>query len=225
MSWRKSKKTLEMLASGWEQSYHESQGLYFQFIISQLGKNKNSSLSKDDARELLKIIGEEKERLIREKKIKQGKLQEAEIQSELIFDIPRNWVWCKLDDICISITDGTHQTPTYTAIGKPFISAQHVKPFVFSPNNNKYVSEEAYQECIKNGNPEVGDILVTRVGAIGEAAVIDVDVEFAFYVSVGLIKNLSKIICFLNFLEFVINSPYGNLYSKGNVSSKRKLGW
>jgi type I restriction enzyme S subunit len=176
--------------------------------------------SKDEpASELLKKINAEKLKLISEKKIKQGKLQESEKQNELIFKIPDNWTWCSLDELCRNITDGTHQTPVYTKEGIPFISAQHVKPFKFIPDNRKYVSYEAYLECVKNKKPEIGDILITRVGAIGEAAVIDQNLDFAFYVSVGLIQPFIKLVN-SKYLELVINSPYGNAYSKGNVSSK-----
>ncbi|MES2573801.1 MAG: restriction endonuclease subunit S [Bacteroidota bacterium] len=205
--------------STWEQIFQKAQGYYFQYIISKLATNQNEFLSEDNANNILIQIKKKKEKLIKEKKIKQGKLQEAELQSELIFDIPKNWVWCKLDELCSNITDGTHQTPSYKESGRPFISAQHVKPFCFSPDKYKYVSEEAYHECIKSGKPERGDILVTRVGAIGEAAVIDIDMEFAYYVSVGLIKPFKEYI-FPKFLAYIFNSPYGNLYSKGNVSSK-----
>lgn len=129
------------------------------------------------------------------------------------------WTWCKLDDLCFNITDGTHQTPSYTAEGIPFLSAQHVKPFKFTPDNKKFVSYEAYLECIKNKKPAIGDILITRVGAIGEAAVIDQELDFAFYVSLVLIQPFKKFVS-SKYLELVINSPYGNAYSKGNVSSK-----
>lgn len=173
----------------------------------------------ESTQELLKKIEAEKECLIVDKKIKKGKLQEAERQKDLIFDIPSNWEWCNLDSICKNITDGTHQTPHYTKSGKPFLSAQHVKPFKFMPDENKYVSEEAYLECVKNKKPEVGDLLVTRVGAIGEAAVINKDIEFAFYVSLGLIQPFKKYIN-PNYIALVFNSEYGNKYSKSNVSSK-----
>ena len=214
---RKAQKVSTNLAR--EDIYHNFKGFYFQFIISQLAQKTDSALTKEDANTLLKKIKVEKDLLISEKKIKQGKLQDAELQAEIIFNIPKNWVWCKLDDICLNITDGTHQTPTYTELGRPFISAQHVKPFKFTPYIYKYVSEEAYQECIKSGKPELGDILVTRVGAIGEAAVIDIDLEFAYYVSTALIQPFKEHVL-PKYLEFVINSPYGNLYSKGNISSK-----
>lgn len=170
--------------------------------------------------DLLQEIQTEKEKLIKEKKIKKGKLQEAEILNNLMFKIPQNWVWAKLDDLSFYITDGTHQTPTYTNTGRIFLSAQNVKPFKFLPEIHRFVSESDYQGYIRNRVAEKGDLLVARVGAgIGETAVIDRDIEFAFYVSLGLIKPFTT---YVNsyYLEFVLNSPYGVKYSKGNISSK-----
>jgi type I restriction enzyme S subunit len=168
---------------------------------------------------LLEKIKAEKEKLVAEKKIKQGKIQEPERQ-EVLFDVPSNWIWCLLDDICVKITDGTHQTPFYTTEGRIFLSAQNVKPFRFMPEVHRFVSEDAYQKYIRNRKAEKGDLLVARVGAgIGEAAVIDKDLDFAFYVSLGLVKPFQE---FLNseYLAIVLNSPFGVNYAKGNISSK-----
>jgi type I restriction enzyme, S subunit len=184
------------------------------------GKLVDQNKKDEPASELLKKIKAEKEKLIAEKKIKQGKIQEAEKQEELIFEIPKNWTWCTLDEISKNITDGTHQTPTYTKSGRIFLSAQNIKPFKFMPEEHKFVSEEAYDDIIKNRKPEKGDILIARVGAgIGEAAVINQDIDFCFYVSLGLVQPFKD---FLNtdYLTLVINSPYGVKYAKGNISSK-----
>ena len=182
-------------------------------LVPQLKEDGN-------AKDLLAQIKAEKDKLIAEKKIKKGKLQEAEVLDELIFNIPESWSWCKLDDICYNITDGTHQTPTYVENGRIFLSAQNIKPFRFMPEVHRFVSEEAYQQMIKNKTPEKGDILIARVGAgIGEAAVIDKNIDFCFYVSLGLVQIFKQ---HLNsdYLVNVINSPYGVLYAKGNISSK-----
>jgi type I restriction enzyme S subunit len=184
------------------------------------GKLMEQNPKDEPASELLKKIKDEKEKLIAEKVIKQGKIQEAEKQEELLFEIPDNWVWCNLDEISKNITDGTHQTPTYTKEGRIFLSAQNIKPFKFMPEEHKFVSEETYQEIIKNRKPEKGDILIARVGAgIGEAAVINQEIEFCFYVSLGLVQPFKE---YLNteYLSLVINSPYGVKYAKGNISSK-----
>lgn len=111
-------------------------------MFIEIMKNINKTLkgshvyAKDgNATDLLKKIKAEKEKLIAENEIKQGKIQEAELQDEILFDIPETWVWCKLDDLCYNITDGTHLTPTYTKSGRIFLSAQNIKPFRLCPKN------------------------------------------------------------------------------------------
>ena len=176
--------------------------------------------AKETGQQLLAKIKTEKAKLILEKKIKAGKLQEAEVLEGLHFEIPEHWVWCNLDDICFNITDGTHQTPIYTTSGRMFLSAQNVKPFRFMPEKHKYVSEEDYQIYIRNRKPEKGDLLIGRVGAgIGETAVIDQDLDFCIYVSVALVQPFKEHIN-SDYLAQVFNSPYGVRYSKGNISSK-----
>lgn len=174
----------------------------------------------ETGQQLLDKIKAEKAQLIAEKKIKAGKLQEAEVLDGLHFEIPEHWVWCNLDDICFNITDGTHQTPQYTKSGRMFISAQNVKPFRFMPEVHKFVSEEDYQIYIRNRKPEKGDLLIGRVGAgIGETAVIDQDLDFCIYVSVALVQPFKEYIN-SDYLAQVFNSPYGVRYAKGNISSK-----
>lgn len=174
----------------------------------------------NSAQALLEKIKAEKQDLLDKKIIKKGTLQDAEVLDELMFEIPNHWTWCKLDEICKNITDGTHQTPNYTTSGRIFLSAQNVKPFRFMPEEHKFVSEEAYQTYISNRKPEVGDLLIGRVGAgIGETAVIDQDIEFCIYVSLGLIQPFKE---YVNsyYLAYVFNSSYGVKYAKGNISSK-----
>jgi type I restriction enzyme S subunit len=57
------------------------------------------------------------------------------------------------------------------------------------------------------------------VGAgIGETAVVDVDIECAIYVSLGLVKTF-KMHTNSDYLAIIFNSPYGVEYAKGNISS------
>ena len=171
------------------------------------------------AKELLEEIKKEKTKLIKEKKIKQGKKQTANEIEDLDITIPDSWLLVDLDDITKYITDGTHQTPRYVENGRMFLSAQNIKPFKFMPEIYRCVSEEDYQKYIANRQTEKGDLLLGRVGAgIGETAVVDQDLEFAIYVSLGLVKTFKQ---FTNpeYLATVFNSPYGVRYAKGNISS------
>lgn len=170
-----------------------------------------------DSVALLATIKAEKQKMIAEGIIKKESAQESIVNHKLT--IPGNWVYPLLGEITKQITDGTHQTPTYVKNGKIFLSAQNVKPFRFLPENHQFISEQAYNEIRKNRIPELGDLLIARVGAgIGETAVLDIDIKFAFYVSLGLVKIFSSA-TIPKYLTIVCNSPYGVRYSKGNVSS------
>lgn len=185
--------------------------------LAVMGKLVPQDPNDEPASELLKRIQKEKAKLIAEGKIKKEKPLAPISDDEKPFELPEGWEWCQMTDICIQITDGTHQTPKYVNSGRPFISAQNVKPFKFMPENHKFVSEGDFENLRKNRIPEVGDILLTRVGAmIGEAAIIDANFEFAFYVSLALLK-LPKETRIADFLVYWLNSPIGTALSVNNT--------
>ncbi|HBC3379743.1 TPA: restriction endonuclease subunit S [Vibrio parahaemolyticus] len=188
--------------------------------LAVMGKLVPQDPSDEPAAELLKRIAEEKAQLVKEKKIKKQKALPPIAEDEKPFELPNGWGFAHMQDLCELITDGTHQTPKYTDTGRPFISAQCVKPFRFMPENCRYVSEEHYQAYIKNRNPEFRDILLSRVGAgIGEAAMIDTDLEFAIYVSTGLLKP-HKSSVMSEYLVLWLNSPLGRGFSERNTLGK-----
>ena len=168
--------------------------------------------------QLLEKIKAEKQELIKQGKLKHQKPLPKIEENEIPFDIPDSWVWTRLGEKSKLVTDGTHYTPKYKPSGRIFLSAQNIKPFRFIPEKHKFVSEEDYQGYIKNKVAEKNDILIARVGAgIGECAKIDKDIEFAFYVSLALVKPFIE---YTNssFIVIYINSPFGYSYSKGNIS-------
>lgn len=113
------------------------------------------------------------------------------------------WVTKKLKDIS-KIYDGTHQTPDYVEIGVPFYSVEHLTSGKF--NNTKFVSEEIYQNESKKRKIEENDILLTRIGDIGTARIIDWNVRASFYVSLALIKS-SKVMS-PKFFECTLNGEF-----------------
>ncbi|STY58590.1 Uncharacterised protein [Mannheimia haemolytica] len=77
-------------------------------------RQARSTRSNDEpASELLCQIQAEKDRLIAEGKIKKNKktADKAPYTIEPPFEIPESWVWVRLGDICLKITDGTHHSP------------------------------------------------------------------------------------------------------------------
>ena len=99
--------------------------------------------------------------------------------------IPGEWDVKRLGDLS-TIKDGTHQTPKYVPFGVPFYSVEHVTSGDFA--NTKYISEEEHQFLTRTFKIEKGDILMTRIGSIGDCKLIDWDVDASFYVSLALLK-------------------------------------
>ncbi|HGF7519852.1 TPA: restriction endonuclease subunit S [Vibrio cholerae] len=201
-----------------EQSIDQLKQTILQLAV--MGKLVPQDPNDEPAAKLLERIAIEKAQLVKEKKIKKQKALPPIANDEKPFELPKGWEFAYMQDLCSLITDGTHQTPKYTDDGRPFISAQCVKPFKFMPQHCRYVSEEHYQSYIKNRKPEFEDILLSRVGAgIGEAAVIDSDLEFAIYVSTGLLKPHKSQI-HARYLELWLNSPIGRGFSERNTLGK-----
>jgi len=162
-------------------------------------------------------------------KIDQAKRLRAEIQeNELPYlrDTLVSQQFARLDDsvnleeVCTLITDGTHQTPRYVDGGFTFLSARNIKPFKFMPEVHRKVSFEDYRSCHIRAQPARGDVLLTRVGAgIGEAAVVDRDLDFAFYVSLALIRPRPGVLV-PEYLVHWLNSPSGRAQSRGQTLGK-----
>lgn len=75
------------------------------------------------AEELFAQIQQEKQRLIKEGKIKKEKPLPEITEDEKPFEIPESWMWCRLDDVVIK-TIKRGKSPTYTAKSNILVFAQ-----------------------------------------------------------------------------------------------------
>src|SRR5699024_4618225 len=92
------------------------------------------------------------------------------------------WENSKLGTVA-NVYDGTHQTPKYTIEGIKFLSVENIKTL----NSNKFISKEAFEKEFKI-RPELGDVLMTRIGDVGTPNVIETNEDLAYYVSLALLK-------------------------------------
>jgi len=138
--------------------------------------------SKDEpASALLDEIQAEKERLIKEGKIKSQKALEPIKESEVPFKVPEGWVWCRLDEVCNKISDGFHHTPTKLLEGIRYISATHINNGWIDWDSNIFVDKKEYLELYRKTRQGYGDILVVNRGAgCGDAAIVDIKEQFCF---------------------------------------------
>lgn len=110
-----------------------------------------------------------------------------------------DWEQRKLGEVA-NIFDGTHQTPKYTATGVKFVSVENIATL----ETNKFISQEAYDKEYSKKQAEKGDILMTRIGDIGTAKVIETEESLAYYVTLALLKP-NKVDS--DFLAWLISSP------------------
>ncbi|TCT61089.1 restriction endonuclease subunit S [Vibrio crassostreae] len=110
-----------------------------------------------------------------------------------------NWLNYNLSQVT-DVYDGTHQTPKYTKSGVMFLSAENIK----SLTSKKFISQKAFEREF-DVYPQQNDVLMTRIGDVGTANVVETNEKRAYYVTLALLKykNLSPY-----FLKSSISSPF-----------------
>lgn len=122
---------------------------------------------------------------------------------EIPFEIPDNWVWCRLGEICDNITKGS--SPNWQGVqyvsedeGILFITSKNVDSFKIDFTKVTYV-EEKFNEIEPRSILKKGDILTNIVGAsIGRTALFDLDV----------VANINQAVCILRIEHSFINKAY-----------------
>lgn len=170
------------------------------------GKLTEQKAEDGDARGLLLAIREEKEKLVKEKKIKKEKPLPPITDEEIPFDIPENWVWCRLAEICTKLVDGDHNPPKGTNKKTPYIMASSK-----NINNDKlvnlesvrYLSKEVFEKENQRTQAKAGDIFFTSVGSLGRSCVYNENINICFQRSVSVITTLA----YNYFLKYCFDSP------------------
>ena len=167
------------------------------------------------AEELYKQIQAEKKKLIKAGKIKKEKPLPEITEDEIPFDIPVDWIWIRLRDICVKIVDGDHNPPSGTKIRTEYLmlSAQNI-------NNNtlvnlekvRYLTKEIFYKENERTKVEKGDIFLTTVGTLGRSCVYEGNFNITFQRSVSVISTLIH----NRYLKLVFDSPYIQQYMVSN---------
>lgn len=123
------------------------------------------------------------------------------------FTLPKNWVWTTLDRLAYKITDGAHHTPNYTDSGVPFLSVKDMSGGVLDFSDTRFISEEQHLELYKRCDPELGDLLITKVGTTGVPVIVDTDQPFSLFVSVALVKAPWDLLS-VEYLRLLVDSPF-----------------
>ena len=162
------------------------------------------------AKELLKEIKLEKEKLVKEGKIKKSKSLPPITEDEIPFDIPENWEWVRLGEIASKI--GAGSTPSggkavYLDAGIKFIRSQNVYNDGLRMAGMAFISEEINNK--KQGSiVQSKDILLNITGgSIGRCALVPDDFDIAnINQHILIIRNINEMCRY--YLHKVLISPY-----------------
>lgn len=161
----------------------------------------------EPASELLKKIEAEKEKLIKEKRLKKEKELPPIKPEEIPFEIPEGWEWCRLGEICSKIGSGsTPKGSNYSKSGFPFFRSQNIYNDGLVYDDIKYVSVEVQKQM--NGTIVLANDILLNItgGSMGRCALVPDDFEEG---------NVSQHVCIIRPLQVdrkyfhkIVLSPY-----------------
>ena len=143
---------------------------------------------------LLERIKAEKERLIKEGKIKRSKKSAKTADTphyeNVPFEVPDNWEWCKLEEICN--IKGGKRIPKGKGFSAQrtehiYLRVTNMKNRTISFDDLKYIDDDVFQE-IKNYTISSDDLYLTIAGTIGDVGEIPQEVS-----GMNLTENAAKL--------------------------------
>ena len=172
------------------------------------GKLVNQTPDDESASILLEKIKAEKEQLIKEKKVKKDKPLSPIKAEEIPFEIPENWVWCRLGEIAINIEYGTSEKAEMSAKHIAVLRMNNIQDGKINFGELKYVKESI--DDLPRLYLKAGDLLFNRTNSyelVGKSGIYHGDnnaMTFASYlIRVQFSKNTSS-----DFINHYINSSF-----------------
>lgn len=90
------------------------------------------------------------------------------------------WKIYRAEEFCLTVTDGTHDSPKPKSCGRYLITSKHLKPLGIDFSSANKISEEDYNKIIQRSKVEQYDILFSMIGTIGNIHRVTIpNVDFA----------------------------------------------
>ncbi|MDY0282804.1 MAG: restriction endonuclease subunit S [Salinivirgaceae bacterium] len=135
----------------------------------------------------------------------------------LPFDVPGNWMWCRLNSIFNAITDGDHLPPPKTNSGIAFLTIGNITTGKLFFEGCRFVPESYYKKLAGFRRPIRGDILYTVVGATyGRSALVETDRPFCVQRHIAILKPPQSVA--VGFLMLLLRSPLTYKQATGNTT-------
>ena len=189
---------------------------------------------------LLERIRAEKQALVKAGKIKKDKnesvifrrdnshyekrgSEEVCIDEDIPFDIPENWTWIRLQNICSLIGDIDHNMPKSVPAdeGVLFLSAKDLLDdgTINYTQNVKYISRADFERLSRKALPQKNDIIYSRIGAaLGKARLVEMSKEFLVSYSCCVVRPL---LVYPPYIRYYLESPQILLHS---IKARQSIG-
>ena len=120
--------------------------------------------------------------------------------------------WIKAEEYCVSVFDGTHDTPKVTEIGYKLVTSKNILSNMLDLNSAYFISEEDFVNINKRSKVEQYDILFSMIGTVGSLYFETSDtIDYA-------IKNIGVFSCGdkekAEWLYYYLQSSYAQQYIK-----------
>ena len=143
-------------------------------------------------------------------------------KEEMPYKLPSNWVWTRLGDISLKLTDGSHNPPKNQDSNYRMLSAKNIfnRKINFFEDDRR-ISKEDFEKENNRTKLENNDIVLTIVGTIGRTALVKLnDTNLTFQRSVAVIKTF----ILQEYLELFMNSKFFNQELYKNAKGTAQLG-
>ena len=142
--------------------------------------------------------------------------------------VPDEWDIQSLGFLC-DVKDGTHESPRFFKDGVPFVTSKNIVNGRLDLENVSYVSKSDAAEFDKRSRVDRNDILLSMIGTIGSAALVDFEPSFCIK-NVALLKPrgvtpsfLIQLICSPLFQQYLAANLDGGIQKFISLGTLRHL--
>ncbi|HRN70011.1 MAG TPA: restriction endonuclease subunit S [Candidatus Woesebacteria bacterium] len=194
--------------------------------LSEKWRRDNPNI--ESAEVLLEKIKAEKEKLVKEGKIRKQKPLPSITENEIPFAIPEGWVWCRLGDI-FNFIDYRGKTPRKVNLGIRLITAKNVKQGFLSLSPEEFVASDIYDSWMIRGIPKLNDVLITTEAPLGNVALLSIEEKVVFAQRIIILSQFVELVthCFMNFMlspyfQSALSIKQSGMTAKGIKASRLK---
>jgi type I restriction enzyme S subunit len=172
---------------------------------------RNSASGAATGRQLLEEIWESRRQRVVSagpNKPRTGTLKKGSFEQNWeLFVLPESWTWAIWNDLADWITYGFTRPMPHERAGIPIVTAKNIVCSRIDFSTVDYTTKAAFSALSSKDRPKRGEILVTKDGSIGRAAIVGTDVPFCINQSVAVVR-FGGLSADPEYLRLAIESPW-----------------